>query len=113
MAPSWTHAPVSFLILVLGLVGPVWAGPRSLLPDDQVVATVNVTATDSRGNIVHMISFDDGLFGQHSPKTETGGVVLTPAPQHGECVRTLWILGGFPGDSNNKHRVNYPRLAKH
>lgn len=83
MAPSWTHAPVSFLILVLGLVGPVWAGPRSLLPDDQVVATVNVTATDSRGNIVHMISFDDGLFGQHSPKTETGGVVLTPAPQHG------------------------------
>lgn len=70
-------------VLVLVLLRSVWAGHRSLLPEDHVVATVNVTATDSKGNIVHMSSSEDALFGLHSPKTETRGVLLAPTPHNG------------------------------
>lgn len=78
---AWTRTATQVLVLVL--LRSVWAGPRSLLPDDHVVATVNVTATDSRGNVVHMSSSEDALFGLHSPKTETRGVLLAPTPHNG------------------------------
>lgn len=70
-------------VLVLVVLRSVWAGHRSLLPEDHVVATVNATATDSRGNVVHMSSSEDALFGLHSPKTETRGVLLAPTPHGG------------------------------
>lgn len=70
-------------VLVLVVLRMVWAGPRSLWPEDHVVATVNATVTDSRGNIVHMSSSEDALFGLHSPKTEARGLLLAPSPSSG------------------------------
>lgn len=78
---AWTQTATHVLVLVL--LRSVWAGHRSLLPDDHVVATVNATATDSRGNVIHMSSSEDALFGLHSPKTETRGVLLAPTPHNG------------------------------
>lgn len=78
---AWTGTATQVLVFVL--LRSVWAGHRSLLPDDHMVATVNATATDSRGNIVHMSSSEDALFGLHSPKTETRGVLLAPTPHNG------------------------------
>lgn len=78
---AWTRTVTQVLVFVL--LRAVWAGHRSLLPDDHVVATVNATATDSRGNIVHISSSEDALFGLHSPKTETRGVLLAPTPHNG------------------------------
>ncbi|KAJ0069097.1 hypothetical protein NL108_017764, partial [Boleophthalmus pectinirostris] len=79
MARPWTWTQV----LVLVVVQSVWAGHRNLLPDDHVVATVNATATDSKGNLVHISSSEDALFGLHSPKTETRGLLLAPTPHNG------------------------------
>ncbi|KAK7916257.1 hypothetical protein WMY93_012018 [Mugilogobius chulae] len=78
MDQPWTLTQV----LVLVVLRSVWAGHRSLLPDD-VVATVNATATDSKGHIVHISSSEDALFGLHSPKTETRGLLLAPTPHNG------------------------------
>ncbi|XP_033823039.1 E3 ubiquitin-protein ligase RNF130 [Periophthalmus magnuspinnatus] len=74
---TWTQ------VLVLAVLQTVWAGHRNLLPDDHVVATVNATASDSKGNIVHISSSEDALFGLHSPKTETRGLLLAPTPHNG------------------------------
>lgn len=83
MRQVMARTPIATQVLVLVLLRSVWAGHRSLLPDDHKVATVNATATDSRGNIVHMSSSENALFGQHSPTTETRGVLLAPTPHNG------------------------------
>lgn len=70
-------------VLVLVVLRVVWAGHRSLLSDDHVVATVNATVTDAAGNVVHMSSSEDALFGLHSPKTEARGLLLAPSPNSG------------------------------
>ncbi|XP_072307541.1 E3 ubiquitin-protein ligase RNF130 [Eucyclogobius newberryi] len=79
MDQPWTWTQV----LVLVMLRSVWAGHRSPLPDDHVVATVNATATDSKGHIVHISSSEDALFGLHSPKIETRGLLLAPTPHSG------------------------------
>lgn len=79
MARLWTQTR----LLVLVLIRSVWAGHRGLLPEDHVVATVNATATDSKGNIILVTSTEDALFGLHSPKSESRGVLLAPTPHNG------------------------------
>lgn len=56
---------------------------RNAVPEEHIGATVNATVLDGRGNIVQVMSSDDGRYGQNSPKVDTRGVVITPAPRHG------------------------------
>ena len=76
---------VLVLLQVLVLTGPVSAGrsDRTMVSEEYVGATVNATVLDGRGNTVHMMSSDDGTYGQNSPKVDTRGIVITPAPYHG------------------------------
>lgn len=91
MAPlHWTRLHVlSVLFLVLVPVSPVLAArsDRNMVPEEYVSAMVNATVLDGRGNIVHMMSSDDGTYGQNSPKVDTRGVVIAPAPHHGVVDR--------------------------
>lgn len=56
---------------------------RTVVPEEYVGATVNATVLDGRGNIVQVMSSDDGRYGQNSPRVDTRGVVITPAPRNG------------------------------
>ncbi|XP_029020604.1 E3 ubiquitin-protein ligase RNF130 [Betta splendens] len=93
ISQRWTHLHVllvSVLVLIQMLVlGPVSAArsDRNMVSEEYVSATVNTTVLDGRGIIVHMKSSDDGLYGQNSPKVDTRGVVVTPAPHHGVMDR--------------------------
>ncbi|KAK5603800.1 hypothetical protein CRENBAI_000949 [Crenichthys baileyi] len=49
-------------------------------------ATVNATVLD-RGSVVHVMSSEDGTYGQNSLKMDVRGIVLTPAPHHGVVDR--------------------------
>lgn len=82
---TWTCLPVS-AVLVLILV-PVLVQARSSSagrPDRTSIedATVNATVMD-RGSSVHMLSSEEGTYGQDSPKVDARGIVVTPAPHHG------------------------------
>ncbi|XP_018592853.1 E3 ubiquitin-protein ligase RNF130 isoform X2 [Scleropages formosus] len=55
--------------------------------DDYFSATVNATALDSKGNVRHVLSKDDGRYGQDSPRADARGVVIAPAPIHGVVDR--------------------------
>lgn len=88
-SPQWTrlHVPlvpvlVLIQILVLGSASAA-RSDRNMVSEEYVSATVNATVLDGRGIIVHMMSSDDGTYGQNSPKVDTRGVVVTPAPHHG------------------------------
>ncbi|XP_047441038.1 E3 ubiquitin-protein ligase RNF130 [Mugil cephalus] len=97
MSPRWTH--LSFLsilsvlptlpVLLLMQMGPVVGGrpDRNLVLEENVGATVNATVLDGRGHTVHVMSSDEGTYGQNSPKVDTRGVVLAPAPHHGVVDR--------------------------
>lgn len=64
-------------------------GGGVLASEEYVSATVNATATDARGHAVHVMSSEDGTYGQNSPKVDTRAlVVVTPAPRHGGEPRT-------------------------
>lgn len=85
---SWTprSAPLVLIIVqVLVLSHSVLAArsDRNMVSEEYVGATVNATVLDGRGNIVHLMSSDDGTYGQNSPKVDTRGVVIAPAPHHG------------------------------
>ncbi|XP_067374549.1 E3 ubiquitin-protein ligase RNF130 isoform X2 [Channa argus] len=73
------------LVQILVLSGSVSSArsDRNMVSDEYVGAMVNATVLDGRENIVHMMSFDDGTYGQNSPKVDTRGVVIAPAPHHG------------------------------
>lgn len=88
----WTclHVPsvvvlVLVLVLVLVQTGSVSAArsDRNLVLEEYVGATVNTTVLDGRGNTIHMMSSDDGTYGQNSPKVDTRGVVIAPALHNG------------------------------
>lgn len=72
-------------VLVLALARSVQAlrSDRGLVPEENLGVTVNVTVLDGRGNTVHVMSSDDGTYGQNSPKVDSRGVVIAPAPHHG------------------------------
>ncbi|KAM6923506.1 E3 ubiquitin-protein ligase RNF130 [Xenentodon cancila] len=78
-----------FLLMVLLQIHSVAMArsDRSLALEEYVDATVNATVLDARGNAIHMMSSDDGTYGQHSPKVDTRGMVITPAPHHGVVDR--------------------------
>lgn len=87
---KWTCLPVSsvpvlVLLQVQVLTGSVSAAraDRNMASDEFVQATVNATVLDGRGHAVHAMSSDDGTYGQNSPKVDTRGVVIAPAPHHG------------------------------
>lgn len=87
---SWTQLSVpSVLVLVqvqvvvLSYSALAARSDRTVMPEEYVGATLNATVLDGRGNIVHVMSSDDGRYGQNSPKVETRGVVIAPAPRHG------------------------------
>lgn len=85
---SWTprSAPsVLIMVQVLVLCHSVLAArsDRNMVSEEYVGATVNATVLDGRGNVVHLMSSDDGTYGQNSPKVDTRGVVIAPAPHHG------------------------------
>lgn len=81
----WTCFPI-LAVLVLVLVQVVvqarsaaaGRADRNSIED----ATVNATVMD-RGSSVHMMSSEDGTYGQDSPKMDARGIVLTPVPHHG------------------------------
>lgn len=82
----WTRlSGQSVLVLVLVLSRSVLAArsDRNIVLEEYVSATVNATVLDGRGNTVHVMSSDDGTYGQNSPKVDTRGVVIAPAPHHG------------------------------
>ncbi|XP_051921392.1 E3 ubiquitin-protein ligase RNF130 isoform X2 [Hippocampus zosterae] len=59
-----------------------------LASEEYVSATVNATAVDARGHAVHVMSSEDGTYGQNSPKVDARAlVVVTPAPRHGAVDR--------------------------
>ncbi|XP_068596329.1 E3 ubiquitin-protein ligase RNF130 [Brachionichthys hirsutus] len=87
---SWTRVSVLLvLVLVLVLSRSATAGrsDRNVMLEEYVGATVNATVLDGRGNGVHMMSSEDGTYGQNSPKVDTRGVVIVPAPHHGGLDR--------------------------
>ncbi|XP_006631961.2 E3 ubiquitin-protein ligase RNF130 isoform X2 [Lepisosteus oculatus] len=55
--------------------------------DDYYSATVNVSVLDSKGNPKHILTKDDGRYGQNSRKAEAKGVVIAPAAIHGVADR--------------------------
>lgn len=87
-SPRWTRPPVPSVlvqVLVLVLSSSVLAArsDRNMVSEEYVGATVNATVLDVRGNAIHLMSSDDGKYGQNSPKIDTRGVVIAPAPHHG------------------------------
>ena len=98
MSPQWPRVPVALvlvLVLVLVLPGPAWTArsDRTMVSEEYVGATVNATVLDARGNPVHMMSSDDGTYGQDSPKVDTRSArVIAPATHHGGTEVQLYRL---------------------
>ncbi|KAM7000028.1 LOW QUALITY PROTEIN: E3 ubiquitin-protein ligase RNF130 [Tautogolabrus adspersus] len=85
----WTCLPILFLVVVLVPSCSVLAARSDRNPpfEEYVCATVNATVLDGRGNNIHVMSSDEGTYGQNSPKVDTRGVVIAPAPHHGVVDR--------------------------
>ncbi|KAM8848122.1 E3 ubiquitin-protein ligase RNF130 [Synchiropus picturatus] len=83
---SWTCLPI-VLVLVWSSLGAGARSDRNMVSEEFVSATVNATVLDSRGNTVHLMSNDEGTYGQNSPKVDARGVVIAPAPHHGVVDR--------------------------
>ncbi|XP_034038117.1 E3 ubiquitin-protein ligase RNF130 [Thalassophryne amazonica] len=87
---GWTRVPAGAILSLVLLLNRVAVAPRPDRPlalVENVSATVNATVLDGRRNVVHMMSRDDGIYGQNSPKIDTKGIVITPAPHHGGVDR--------------------------
>ncbi|KAG7218137.1 hypothetical protein INR49_020588 [Caranx melampygus] len=86
-----TSVPVLVLLQVQVLILPVFVSAarsdRNIASEEYVGATVNATVLDGRGHTVHTMSSDDGTYGQNSPKVDTRGIVIAPAPHHGVVDR--------------------------
>lgn len=86
---KWTRLPVLVTLvriaLVLTLSRAVAAGrsDRTMSLEEYVAATVNATVLDAKGHAVHMMSSEDGKYGQNSPKIDIRGIVIPPAPHNG------------------------------
>lgn len=84
---SWSQPSALLLLQLQLLLWPCSAlaarSDRGVVPEEHVGATVNATVLDGRGNVVQVMSSDDGRYGQNSPKVDTRGVVITPAPRNG------------------------------
>ncbi|KAM8910072.1 E3 ubiquitin-protein ligase RNF130 [Spinachia spinachia] len=88
MSLWWTRLPASlFLVLVLTRSVAATRSDRNTVSDEYVGATVNATIMDGRGNVVQMMSSDEGTYGHNSPKLDTKGLVITPAQHHGVVDR--------------------------
>lgn len=90
MSSRWTGLPVPFVlvqVLVLSRSVLTARSDRNMVPEEYVGATVNATVLDGRGNTIHMMSSDEGKYGQNSPKVDTKGIVIAPAPHHGVVDR--------------------------
>uniref|UniRef100_A0A674MBM2 Ring finger protein 130 n=1 Tax=Takifugu rubripes TaxID=31033 RepID=A0A674MBM2_TAKRU len=74
-------------VLLLSCSALAARSDRSVVPEDNVGATVNATVLDGRGNLVQVMSSAEGKYGQNSPKVDTRGVVITPAPRSGVVDR--------------------------
>ncbi|KAE8286372.1 hypothetical protein D5F01_LYC16061 [Larimichthys crocea] len=88
MSLRWTRLPVlsvlvQVLVLVVSRSVSAARADRNMVSEEYVGATVNATVLDGRGNTVHVMSSDEGTYGQNSPKIDTRGVVIAPAPHHG------------------------------
>uniref|UniRef100_UPI0037E89134 E3 ubiquitin-protein ligase RNF130 n=1 Tax=Semicossyphus pulcher TaxID=241346 RepID=UPI0037E89134 len=79
--------PVLVLVLILSRSGLAGRSDRNSPLEEYICATVNATVLDGRGNTVHMMSSDEGTYGQNSPKVDTRGIVIAPAPHHGVVDR--------------------------
>lgn len=81
------RSPAPALVLVLVLVPSRWVqalrSDRGLVPEENLGVTVNVTVLDGRGNLVQVMSSADGTYGQNSPRVDSRGLVLGPAPHLG------------------------------
>ena len=85
---SWTCLPIPMVLILVQILVRARSvsaarSDRNIVLEQYVDATVNATVLDARGNTVHMMSSDDGTYGQNSPKVDTRGVVIAPAPHHG------------------------------
>lgn len=84
---KWTCLPVAVVLVLVQIVSQAHfvlaARSDKNFSEEYVDATVNVTVSDARGTTVHVMSSDDGTYGQNSPKVDTRGVVIAPAPHHG------------------------------
>ncbi|CAJ1059300.1 E3 ubiquitin-protein ligase RNF130 [Xyrichtys novacula] len=92
MSPEWTRVfalSIHVLVLVLVLSRPALGArsDRNSALEEYICATVNATVLDGRGHTVHMMSSDEGTYGQNSPKVDTRGVVIAPAPHNGVVDR--------------------------
>lgn len=85
------RSPAPALVLVLVLVPSRWVqalrSDRGLVPEENLGVTVNVTVLDGRGNLVQVMSSADGTYGQNSPRVDSRGLVLGPAPHLGVVDR--------------------------
>ncbi|KAM4555146.1 E3 ubiquitin-protein ligase RNF130 isoform 1-T2 [Odontesthes bonariensis] len=89
---SWTCLPIPLLLVLVQVLVRARSvaaarSDRTMVLEQYVDATVNATVLDARGNAVHMMSSDDGTYGQNSPKVDTRGVVIAPATHHGVVDR--------------------------
>ncbi|XP_037531591.1 E3 ubiquitin-protein ligase RNF130 [Nematolebias whitei] len=88
---KWTCLPVAVVLVLVQIVVQAHfvlaARSDKNFSEEYVDATVNVTVLDSRGTTVHVMSSDDGTYGQNSPKVDTRGVIIAPAPRHGVVDR--------------------------
>ncbi|XP_008325026.1 E3 ubiquitin-protein ligase RNF130 isoform X2 [Cynoglossus semilaevis] len=84
-----SYLQVLVLVLVVVLMDSVAAArsDRNMVSEEFVGATVNTTVLDARGHTVHVMSSDDGTYGQNSPKVDTRGVVIAPTPHNGVVDR--------------------------
>ncbi|XP_075994444.1 E3 ubiquitin-protein ligase RNF130 [Genypterus blacodes] len=90
---KWTRLPVPVslvrTVLVLALCRAAAAGrsDRTMSLEEYVAATVNATVLDGKGHAVHMMSSEDGKYGQNSPKMDIRGIVIAPAAHLGVVDR--------------------------
>ncbi|XP_049585089.1 E3 ubiquitin-protein ligase RNF130 isoform X1 [Syngnathus scovelli] len=97
LSPTGPRVPsVLVLVMVLVVVQSRWAragrpdraAAAVLASEEYVSATVNASVMDARGHAVHVMSSEDGTYGQNSPKVDTRALlVVTPAPRHGVVDR--------------------------
>ncbi|MEQ2312611.1 hypothetical protein AMECASPLE_032894 [Ameca splendens] len=85
----WTCFPVSVVLMLVLVQIVVQARSASAGCSDRNSfedATVNATILD-RGSVIHVMSSEDGTYGQNSLKMDVRGMVLTPVPHHGVVDR--------------------------
>lgn len=103
----WTCFPLSAVMMLVLVQGAVQARSVSTGRSDRNSiedATVNATVMD-RGFAVHMMSSEDGTYGQDSPRMDARGIVLTPAPHHGGTQITASTCGIITQTIRNQRTI--------